>query len=203
MKKVFNTTGYCDPELHYMVNLTDRMNQIKTMVENRDYFVISKGRQYGKTTLLTALAEYLQPDYKVISLDFQALSSADFETEPRFVAAFSRLILLEGNVLPAWASEELNRFAQGDNENVTLSMLFISLIRWLRESDKKVVLIIDEVDTASNNQVFLDFLAMLRFYYLKRKKYPVFQSVILAGLYDIRNIKRKIRPDKDHELNSP
>lgn len=32
---------------------------------------------------------------------------------------------------------------------------------WSKENEKSVVLIIDEVDTAANNQVFLDFLGKL------------------------------------------
>ncbi len=52
-------------------------------------------------------------------------------------------------------------------------------------------------------QVFLDFLAQLRAYYLDRDTTPTFQSVILSGLYDIRKLKRKIRPDSEHKQNSP
>ncbi|MCI8692942.1 MAG: hypothetical protein HFH91_09430, partial [Lachnospiraceae bacterium] len=61
----------------------------------------------------------------------------------------------------------------------------------------------DEVDSASNNQVFLDFLALLRGYYLQREDFPTFHSVILAGVYDIRNLKQKVRPDSEHKHNSP
>lgn len=59
---------------------------------------------------------------------------------------------------------------------------------------------IDEVDSASNNQVFVDFLAMLRGYYLKREDIPTFHSVILAGLYDIKNLKLRIRPDMELKI---
>lgn len=62
---------------------------------------------------------------------------------------------------------------------------------------------IDEVDSASNHQVFLDFLAMLRGYYLGREAKATFHSVILAGVYDIKNLKLKIRPDSEHQYNSP
>ena len=62
---------------------------------------------------------------------------------------------------------------------------------------------IDEVDTAANNQVFLDFLAQLRAAYLDGDVTPSFQSVILAGVYDIRNIQRKLRADEEHRTNSP
>lgn len=57
--------------------------------------------------------------------------------------------------------------------------------------NRKAVLIIDEVDQASDNQVFLHFLGMLREKYLSRKQGEdfTFFSVILAGVYDVKNIK--------------
>ena len=58
-----------------------------------------------------------------------------------------------------------------------MSVLFMSLIKMCWLSRKKVVLIIDEVDSATNNQVFIDFLAQI--------------------------IKQKIRPDAEHKTNSP
>ena len=62
---------------------------------------------------------------------------------------------------------------------------------------------IDEVDSAANNQVFIDFLAQLRGYYIQRDEKPSFQSVILAGVYDIKNVKRKFVSEKEHKVNSP
>lgn len=59
MKRKFNTEGQCAPELHYMVRLDGRMREIKERyVEPGSYFVINRGRQYGKTTTLWALEEY-------------------------------------------------------------------------------------------------------------------------------------------------
>ena len=49
----------------------------------------------------------------------------------------------------------------------------------------------------------MDFLAQLRAYYLNREIMPAFQSVILAGVYDVKNIRRKLRPDEEHRMNSP
>ncbi len=62
---------------------------------------------------------------------------------------------------------------------------------------------IDEVDQACNNQIFLDFLAILRSMYLRRRYIRTFQSVILTGVYDIKNLKIKIRPQEQHKYNSP
>ena len=64
-------------------------------------------------------------------------------------------------------------------------------------------MIVDEVDSTMNNQVFLDFLAMLRGYYIHRDKKPAFQSVILAGVYDVKNLKRKIAAEDEGKVNSP
>jgi hypothetical protein len=53
---------------------------------------------------------------------------------------------------------------------------------------------IDEVDKTSNNRVYIHFLGMLRDKYLARKdgREFTFQSVILAGVYDIKNLKLKM-----------
>ena len=69
--------------------------------------------------------------------------------------------------------------------------------------EQPVVLMVDEIDSASNNQIFLDFLAQLRDGYLEREELATFHSVILAGVYDIRNLKLKIRPEEEHKYNSP
>ena len=94
MKKFFNVNGSCHPQIHYMIDLSERLSEIKKMVDAGEYFTINRARQYGKTTLLAALAEYLKSDYKVISLDFQTISYGDFENEEKFVAAFSNEILI-------------------------------------------------------------------------------------------------------------
>jgi len=59
---------------------------------------------------------------------------------------------------------------------------------------KKIVLMIDEVDKAGNYEVFLYFLAMLRDKFNARKSGAgaTFHSVILTGVYDIKNIKSKM-----------
>ncbi|MBR2202500.1 MAG: hypothetical protein IJ894_17500 [Bacteroidales bacterium] len=59
------------------------------------------------------------------------------------------------------------------------------------------------MDNASNYESFIEMLRMLRNKYLKRMQVPTFKSVILAGVYDIKNLKLKVRPDSDHQYNSP
>ena len=62
--------------------------------------------------------------------------------------------------------------------------------------DKEIVLIIDEVDQASNNAVFLKFLGVLRKKYLVRDKVKTFKSVILVGVHDIKSLKLLIQEQR-------
>lgn len=203
MGKFFNVNANCIPKQHYMVDLTDRLEQVKKMVDAGQYFTINRARQYGKTTLLKALALLLRKDYVVVPLDFQKMSYADFESEQAFVMAFAGELIDNVENLPGNIQEKLAGFAEGNVGNPTLSMMFRVINSWCRQCEKGIVLMIDEVDSATNNQVFLDFLAQLRGCYISRDTKPTFQSVILTGVYDVRNIKRKIRPEEEHKTNSP
>ncbi len=202
MNRYFNITGCCNPQEHYMVNLDSRLAQIKKMVDKGQYFSINKGRQYGKTTILKALREHLKNDYVIISMDFQFVSTSEFATENRFVKAFARLLWSRYHrEMPSEIEKQIKQMKS--SLDYVEADLFVTLSEWCEVSSKPIVLMIDEVDSASNNQVFLDFLAQLRGYYLERTEFPTFQSVILAGVYDIRNLRQKIRPDAEHKHNSP
>ena len=206
MGKVFNTTGACIPSRHYMVNLGTRLAKIKELVDNGDYFVINRARQYGKTTTLRALKEYLRDDYNVISLDFQMISFASLATETEFVNVLAQAFAeeLEGfAAIPEPIKNSISQFFVDSSKKQYLYNFFKTLSKLCAQSDKPIVLMIDEVDNASNSQVFTDFLAQLRAYYLVRDARPTFQSVILAGVYDIKNIHTKMRPDDAHKINSP
>lgn len=208
MTKYFNIEGSCNPKEHYMVNLDKRLEQIKRMlVDRKKYFVINRGRQYGKTTTLRALEEYLRDDYFVLSLDFQQLGTEDFRDAPTFVHAFAQMVLRAFSLIGVEGKEGFLRpladVAENCGSNPGLRELFEHLSLMCREAPRPVVLMIDEVDSAGNNQVFIDFLAQLRGYYLQREKTPTFHSVILAGVYSIKNLKLKLRPESEHQYNSP
>lgn len=206
MAKIFNVNGACNPDRHYMVNLLPRLREIHFMIQNGDYFTINRARQYGKTTLLKALARFLSTEYLVVSLDFQKLSHSDFSTETAFVQALSREIIKKikyTNGVSDTVQRNLIYFSESGNPDLRMAELFDCFSQWCLQSSKPVILIIDEVDSATNNQVFLDFLSQLRAAYLDRDSTPTFQSVILAGVYDVRNIRQKLRPDEEHRRNSP
>ena len=209
--RVFNTTGICDPAEHYMVDLTQRLFEVRKLVDEGKYFTINRARQFGKTTTLHALAEYLSQDYLVISMDFQMqMSDAKFRNENSFSQAFARAFENSYRITESGknqeyqaAFKEFTEERQEAGEHFELVELFQALSNLCAAIPNKIVLMIDEVDSATNNQVFLDFLAQLRGYYINRSRFATFQSVILAGVCDIRNLKRKMRPDEEHKDNSP
>jgi hypothetical protein len=94
-------------------------------------------------------------------------------------------------------NQEITDFIDKNKEGLEdledLSSFITKLIRYI---NKKVVLMIDEVDKSSNNQLFLSFLGMLRNKYLLRNEGLdyTFHSVILAGVHDVKTLKIKIRP---------
>jgi predicted AAA+ superfamily ATPase len=71
-----------------MVDLSSRLDEVRRMVDNGDYFVINRARQYGKTTILRALSVCLQDMYRVIFIDFQRMSTEDYADEYAFSTAF-------------------------------------------------------------------------------------------------------------------
>ena len=69
--KEFNVTGICVPNMHYMVDISAKVEQIFKLVEGTKYFTINRGRQYGKTTTIGMLEKRLTDDYICASISFQ------------------------------------------------------------------------------------------------------------------------------------
>lgn len=156
--KRFNTTAVCVPSKHYMVDLSERVAKIKRMVDAGEYFTINRARQYGKTTTITALKKILAKDYAVLSLDFQGIGKAGFATEEKYVQEFSRLVWNRRKSIPGIPDEVtgcIRKWKESEEPKARLGELFDVLTDWCGQSDKGIILIIDEVDSAANNQVFL------------------------------------------------
>ena len=75
-----------------MVDISERVREIRKLVDDGKYFTINRARQYGKTTTLRALQQVLRADV-VLGLSFEGISRAGYQTEGEFVQTLSRLIL--------------------------------------------------------------------------------------------------------------
>ena len=203
MKKEFNITGSCNPEWHYMVDTAKRFASVENLIEKGKYFTINRARQYGKTTTLDMIWRRLSDRYLVVPLSFEGLGDSAFASEEAFASTFSKMMsnrllsmLRDDNLADIWR----NCTAKSMDDLSSVITTFCET------STKPLVVTIDEVDKSSDNQLFLNFLGMLRNKYLDRSLSGMdstFYSVVLAGVYDVKNLKLKIRPDAEKKYNSP
>jgi len=181
--------------MHYMADTSEKIAQITQYVKQGNYFSINRGRQYGKTTTLSLLEKGLPDEYTVIRISFEGVDDEMFDNPQTFCQGllnqcaryFTRRNLPGGEI---WVDETVKAF--------DLFSDFLDKVC----AEKKYVLMIDEVDKTSNNFVFLKFLGMLRDKYLDRNDGvgATFQSVILVGVYDIKNLKIKMVQAGTHQL---
>ncbi len=202
MKKEFNDTGLCVSNKHYMIDTTPQLKETIELIEKGKYFIINRPRQFGKTTTIALLETTpLLDDYIVLSLSFEEISDGTFAKEDLTCKMIIRQIKEE---------LEFNKI-EFDKSTFEFPDIFefkdfsIMVSKFIRELNKPVVLLIDEVDQASNNRLFVKFLGLLRSKYLlmARGKDYSFHSVVLAGLHDVKNLKLKLRPNEEATYNSP
>ena len=202
MTKEFNTTGSCNPQMHYMVDTEERFKAVESLIDKGKYFTINRARQYGKTTLLQTIRRRMSGQYLVVQNSFEGVGDDPFKTESAFVRMFASL--MEKSL--SYNNEEDQYIAYWrSNSIVDMRSLSEAITAFCTAYPKPVVVLIDEVDKSSDNQIFLNFLGMLRNKYLERNEGlgATFHSVVLAGVYDIKNLKLKLRPDAEQKYNSP
>ena len=201
MRKEFNVTGSCNPQRHYMVDTEKRFKAIENLIDRGDYFTINRARQYGKTTILRMIWRKLSDKYLIIDTSFEGVGDTVFKSEASFVRLIVSLMKDALKYVDAPQTSVLD-----ESTPTTMKELSKVIIRFCQSVQKPVLLMIDEVDKSSDNQLFLNFIGMLRDLYLMRDKQGMnytFHSVILAGVYDIKNLKLKLRPYAEKKYNSP
>lgn len=129
----------------------------------------------------------LSDKYLVIDTSFEGVGDTVFESEYSFVRLIISLM------------KDALKNANGPQTSVldesaptTMKELSTVIRKFCKSVQKPVLLLIDKVDKSSDNQLFLNFVGMLRELYLMRDKQGMnytFYSVVLAGVYDIKNLK--------------
>lgn len=202
VRKKFNITGLCIPQKHYMVDLNPKLDQIIAQyIDNEEYFTINRARQYGKTTILELLYQRLKTKYIIIDISFEGK-----EDYFRTLETLAEGLCFEfQKVLKASYPALAQIFEKAGNVNLPIQDLGERITMLCERAEKNVILMVDEVDKAADNQIFLTFLGMLRdkFMMYRKGREKTFSSVILAGVHDIKNLKIKIRPEEEQSYNSP
>jgi hypothetical protein len=189
-----------------MVDTTAKMKVFERLIDQKAYFTITRARQFGKSTSLNWILWNMSDRYLVIPASFEKYSEEDWVDDKSFCKYFCTKVMDACTKIDDNSSVSFWQKAKRTSK-FNFDVLSRKITDYCKKCGKKVVLLIDEVDKASNNDVFVRFLGMLRNMYLDREQVNdeshTFWSVILAGVYDVKNLKLKIRPESDHQLNSP
>ena len=59
MPRWFNTAGPCQPELHYMLPASQRLSEVRQLIDQGRYFTVHAHQRMGNTTDLLSLAREL------------------------------------------------------------------------------------------------------------------------------------------------
>ena len=111
MAKKFNITGKCHPTKHYMADVSGKLERVRKMVEEGDYFIINRPRQYGKTTTLYTLTDLLTKSgkYIVFNISFEGIGDVIFQEEKLFSIGFIELLAKSAEIhapkLRKWLEE--------------------------------------------------------------------------------------------------
>lgn len=150
MKKTFNIAGTCYPEESYMVDMEGRLREIEKLVDVKKYFTINRARQYGKTTLLNLMVQYLSSKYTVFSVSFEGLGDSVFEKEASFCGMICKLLYdaIRYDEVPALEVPVKNIIYEAvQNHGIEDLFGLSAMISELCGAAKRpVILMIDEVD---------------------------------------------------------
>lgn len=186
--KWFNTEAVCDPDMHYVADINRQAAEIIHLIDQGKYFTINRPRQYGKTNMLHKLSQLLRDKYYALSTSLEAAGTTEFSTERSFVLFFKRQVA-RGMQL-AGCPADLTALWKAPSEP-SFSCLRDRIMQLCTASDRGIVLMIDEADSWLGSPVMIHFLKVLRENYIaaESNRGARFQSVILAGITDIKRLK--------------
>jgi hypothetical protein len=175
-------------------------NEVGSLIQNAQYFVIHAARQTGKTTLLTALTDQVNDEGKYYALYCSVENAQGISDPEKGVPSVINALResLDSAGLPAASS-----FAC-DNDGFDYStILQRSFRKYCSQLDKPLVVFFDEADCLSD-QTLISFLRQLRSGYVNRARYPFVHSLGLIGMRNIRDYRDRYRsPDETLGSVSP
>ena len=183
MTKWFNTAGPCQPDIHYTLPTSQRLPELKRLIEQRNYFVIHAPRQTGKTTAMLTLAQELTASGKYTAVMVSAEVGSAFPDQPE--VAEQAILGAWREAARFWLPKELEppvwpNALPGQRINAALTV-------WAETAVRPLVVFIDEIDSLQN-QTLITVLRQLRDGFPRRpQSFP--QCVALIGMRDVRDYK--------------
>ncbi len=189
MKKIdpfFNTTGPCNPEMHYMLPPKDRLvgAKLERYISHQLYWVMHAPRQTGKTTFLQSWMKEINESGEAISCYVSVERCQQFPKAKEAIPAiceaiqdYAKSFLEKPSLIPKKPSNRVEHS----------SKLHRILESWaLLCAPKPLIILFDEVDVLED-QAMVSFLRQLRGGFASRGigKFPV--SIALVGMRDLKD----------------
>ena len=182
--RYFNTTGPCDPALHYALPATARLPRAARLIGEGRYFVIHAPRQTGKTTTMSALTRELTATGKRAALLVSVQSAGPLRDDIEAVerAVLDSIRLTAGRFLPS----RLRPPAPWPDA-VTGTRIMRGLMDWAVACPLPLVLVLDEIDVLQGDALS-SLLSQLRAgFAFKGQAFP--DSVVLCGMRDLKDYR--------------
>jgi len=197
MQRFFNTTGYCNPQKHYVVDPTrGLLKEIYHLIEDEQYFLIHAPRQSGKTTLLHSLCKQLNTEGKYIAVTFsmENAGARSLSIDKAMYISIESIYEAAKNFLPETEQPpKVTNYAPLEN------LIYKYLTDWAQQQSKSIVLFVDEIDSIWDDVLILTLRQLRNGFQFRPENFPA--SVALVGLRDIREYKSKVR-SLDGEMGS-
>ena len=183
--KFFNTAGPVNMPEHYKIDPLHRwdLDDVLMLIAQKKYFVLHAPRQTGKTSSLLALQDYLNAEgnYLAVYVNVEGAQAARNEIEEAMGSIIAELSkMISDKIL----SEKI---LQIRSKYVSTAVLNSALMMLSEESDRPVVLLIDEIDALVGDSL-ISVLRQIRAGYPQRPNhFPA--SIILCGVRDIKDYR--------------
>lgn len=182
--RYFNTTGPCDPALHYLLPASARLPRARQLIEEGRYFVVHAPRQTGKTTTVTALAREVTAagGHAALRISIEAAGPLGEDIAAVELAVLDSIRQAADRELPAglrpphpWPDAALGkRLGQG-------------LIDWAVACPLPLALLFDEIGTLQGNALVSVLRQLRSGFRYKPQAFP--DSVALCGLRDLQDYR--------------
>ncbi|MEO3891573.1 AAA family ATPase [Nonomuraea sp. B5E05] len=185
--RYFNTTGPCEPQLHYMLPPAPRLPEARTLIEMDRYFVLHAPRQTGKTTMLRTLASDLTAEGDIAALSFSCERAGTAGDDIGAAETILLKSLRRAADLSGWPEDLLP--PDPWPQNPVRTQFGEALSAWCSRCPRRVVLFLDEIDALQGDSL-ASILSQLRDgHNIRPDGYPFPASVVLCGLRDLRDYK--------------
>lgn len=195
--RFFNTAGPVNKEDHYTIEPLTRFDLagVLSLIEQKKYFVLHAPRQTGKTSYMLALMDYINKkgEYKCLYVNVEAAQAARGNIREGIRSILSNLAKSAQRYL---GDQFLIENWPGIFEkNGELNALMFALEEWCAQSEKAVVLLIDEIDSLVGDTLISVLRQLRSGYHNRPASFP--QSIVLCGVRDVRDYRIHSQKEKD------